>query len=371
MPDTAIQPVWNAPKLPEVHFDTTHDMIMMARRNMTQDNWDYVCGAAESETTLRRNRLALDCLAFRPRVCRDVSTIDKSSSLFGHKLRIPVMLAPIGSIENFTQKGANDVDTAAQIFGTINFISTVAQPSLEEVAANTPHPKSYQIYIRGENQWLRDLCKRIVKANYPIVTLTVDSAFYGNRERLNPTQIALRRVPARDFQKRITWDMVKLIQDEIGDRPLLLKGIMTAEDAALCVEHKVSGIYVSNHGGRQLDHLLGNIDMLPEIVKAAAGKIPVIVDGGFTRGTDIVKAMALGAKAVAIGRLQAWALGAGGTAGLIRCLELLEKEIETTLGLLGCTSFKDLTPAHITKAMPVTLPHEHSAFPHLPGGRIR
>lgn len=369
MPDTATTQ-WTAPELPQVFFDTSHDMILMAKRNLKQDDWDYICGAAESETSLRRNRLALDCLAFRPRVCRDVSQIDKTTTLFGHKLRIPVMLAPMGGIERFSVNGANDVDTAAQIFGTINFISTVTQPSLEDVAANSPHPKSFQIYIRGDNNWLRDLCKRIVKANYPIVTLTVDSAFYGNRERLNPAQLALRRVAARDWQKKITWDTVKLIQDEIGDRPLLLKGIMTAEDAELCVRNKVSGIYISNHGGRQLDHVLGNIDMLPEIVKAAAGKIPVVIDGGFTRGTDIVKAMALGATACAIGRLQAWALGAGGAAGLVRCLELLEKEIETTLGLLGCTSFKDLTPAHITKAMPVGLPHEHSAFPHLPGGRI-
>ena len=129
MPDTAAAQ-YAPPKLPEVYFDTTHDMILMAKRNLKQDNWDYICGAAESETSLRRNRLALDCLAFRPRVCRDVSNIDKSATLFGHKLRIPVMLAPIGSIENFTEKGANDVDTAAQIFGTSNFISTVAQPGL-------------------------------------------------------------------------------------------------------------------------------------------------------------------------------------------------------------------------------------------------
>ena len=351
-------------------FETTHDMIMMARRNMDQDNWDYICGAAESETSLRRNRMSLDCLAFRPRICRDVSNIDTETDFFGHKMRIPVILAPMGGIERWSVNGGLDLDDAAEEFGSVNFLSTVCQPSLEEVAANSPHPKSFQIYVRGDDNWIRELVRRVVRANYSTVTLTVDSAFYGNRERLNPTQLALRRVPAREWQKKITWDTVKLIQDEIGEKPLILKGIMTAEDAALAVEHGVQGIYISNHGGRQLDHVLGNIQMLPEIAAAAEGKAEIFIDGGFTRGTDVIKALALGAQAVGIGRLQAYALGAGGAEGLIRCLELLEREINTTLGLLGVTSLDQLGPECVTEAMPVTMPHEHSAFPHLPGGRV-
>jgi len=354
----------------EVTFQTSHDMILMAKRNIRQDEWDYINGAAETETSMRRNRLAIDCLAFRPRVCRDVSDIDKSATFLGHKIRLPVLLAPMGSIQRFTVNGANDVDTAAEEFGTINFISTVTLPSLEEIAANSPHPKCFQIYVRGDDDWIRDLCKRVVAVDYKMVALTVDSAFYGNRERLNPAQLALRRVAEREWQKKITWDTVKLVQDSIGDRPLILKGIMTAEDAALAVEHGVQCVYISNHGGRQLDHVLGNIDTLPEIVKAVDGKAEVIIDGGFTRGTDIVKALCLGAKAVGIGRLQAWALGAGSSAGLVRCLELLEREIETTMGLIGTTSLDQLGPEYVTRANPVTFPHEHSAFPHLPGGRI-
>ncbi|MEE8531271.1 MAG: alpha-hydroxy acid oxidase [Hyphomicrobium sp.] len=353
-----------------VDFTTSHEMIIMAKRNLTQDNWDYICGAAESETSLRRNRQALDCLAFRPRILRDVREIDTSTTFQGQKLRIPVMLAPIGGLERFTANGANDVDTAAGEFGSINFISTVTQPSLEEIAANSPHPKVFQIYVRGDDDWIRDLCRRVVKAGYWGVTLTVDSAFYGNRERLNPAQLALRRVPAREFQKGLTWDTVKLIQDEIGSTPFMVKGIMTAEDAALAVEHGVDVIYISNHGGRQLDHVLGNIDMIREIVAAVDGKAEVIVDGGFTRGTDVIKAIALGATAVGIGRLQAWALGAGGAEGVVKTLELLEREIETTMGLIGVTSLDQIDESYITAAMPVRLPHEHSAFPHLPGGRI-
>ena len=288
----------------------------------------------------------------------------------GHGDFGPVLLAPMGGLERFSANGGNDVDTAAEAFGSINFISTVTQPSLEEIADNSPHPKVFQIYVRGDDDWIRELCRRVVKAGYWGVTLTVDSAFYGNRERLNPAQLALRRVPAREFQKGLTWDTVKLIQDEIGSTPFMVKGIMTAEDAALAVEHGVDVIYISNHGGRQLDHVLGNIDMIREIVAAVDGKAEVIVDGGFTRGTDVIKAIALGATAVGIGRLQAWALGAGGAEGVVKTLELLEREIQTTMGLIGVTSLDQIDESYITAAMPVRLPHEHSAFPHLPGGRI-
>ncbi len=353
-----------------VDFTTTHEMILLAKRNLSQDDWDYICGAAESETTLRRNRLALDCLAFRPRVLRDVRTIDASARFQGQTLRIPVLLAPMGGLERLSAQGGNAVDSAAETFGTINFVSTVTEPSLEEIADHSPHPKVFQIYVRGDDNWLRNLVRRVVKAGYWGLTLTVDSAFYGNRERLNPSQLALRRVPDREYQKGLTWDTVKLIQDLIGDMPFMLKGIMTAEDAALAVEQGIDVIYTSNHGGRQLDHVLGNIEVLPEIVAAVDGKAEIIVDGGFTRGTDVLKALALGASAVGIGRLQAWALGAGGAQGLIKCLELLENEIRTAMGLLGVTSFPQLDASYIAKAMPVRLPHEMSAFPHLPGERI-
>jgi len=353
-----------------IDFATIHDMIVTARRNTTQDNWDFICGGAESETSLRRNRQALDCLAFRPRVLRDVRVIDSSTFFRGQKLRIPVMLAPLGRIERFTPNGGNDVDTAAEAFGTINFVSSATEPSLEEIAANSPHPKVFQIYVRGDDDWIRGLVRRVVKAGYWGVMLTVDTVFLGNRERHSPAQRALRFSEPCEFQKGLTWDTVKLIQDEIGDLPFMLKGIMTAEDAALAVEHGVDVIYTSNHGGRQLDHVLGNIDVLPEIIAAVGDKADVIVDGGFSRGTDVIKAIALGAKAVGIGRLQAWALAANGAEGLIKCLELLEQEIQTTMGLIGVTSLDQINGSYVTRAMPVRLPHEMSAFPHLPGDRI-
>ena len=351
-------------------FNTSHDMIALARRNLNHDTWDYICGGAESETSLRRNRMALDHIAFRPRVLRDVREIDTSASFLGHKLRIPVMLAPLGRVQSFSPNGALDPDTVAEEFGTINFLSTVTEPSLEEVAANSPHPKIFQIYVRGDRDWLRELLGRVVAAKYAAATLTVDIPYYGNRERINTFQLALRHNVPRDSQKSVTWDTVKFIQDTIGDMPLMLKGIMRPEDAALAVEHGVHTVHISNHGGRQLDHTLGNIDMLADIVAAVDGKAEIVVDGGFTRGTDVVKAIALGARAVCIGKLQAWALGAGGAPALMRCMELLESEIETTMGLIGVTSLDRLTPASITAAMPVAMPHEMSAFPHLEGGRL-
>lgn len=353
-----------------VSFNTLTEMIIMAKRKLSHDEWDYINGAAESETSLRRNRLALDCLAFRPRILRDVRNIDTSTTLLGQKLRFPVVLAPLGGIQRFSPNGANDTDTAAEASGLINFISTVTEPSLEEIAANSPHPKVFQVYVRGDDEWIKKLVRRVVKAGYWGIALTVDSAFYGNRERLHPSLIATRRVAARDWQKGVTWDTVKMIQDEIGNMPFFVKGVMTAEDAALCVEHGVQGVYISNHGGRQLDHVQGNIETLTEIVAAVDGKAEVVIDGGFTRGTDVLKALALGARAVGIGRLQAWALGAGGAAGLTACLQMLETEILTDMGLVGVSRVDQLTPAYVTKTKPVRLAHEHSAFPHLPGERL-
>ena len=148
-----------------VKFSTPTEMIVMAKRALSDDEWDYINGAAESETSLRRNRQALDCLALRPRVLRDVRHPDASCTFQGIKLRMPVLLAPMGGLERFTTNGGNDVDDAAEEFGLINFISTVTAPTLEEIAANSPHPKVFQIYVRGDDDWIQTLVRRVVKAN--------------------------------------------------------------------------------------------------------------------------------------------------------------------------------------------------------------
>jgi glycolate oxidase len=158
---------------------------------------------------------------------------------------------------------------------------------------------------------------------------------------------------------------------KIAGMPLIIKGIATAEDAKLAVDHGVDVIYISNHGGRQLDHGLGTIDTLPEIAAAVNGKVPIVLDGGVTRGTDVVKALALGASAVTIGKLQGWGLGAGGQAGLVKVLELLEEEITIDMALMGVTRVDQITPNYVCKAAPVAFAHEMSAFCHIPGGQLR
>jgi isopentenyl diphosphate isomerase/L-lactate dehydrogenase-like FMN-dependent dehydrogenase len=348
-------------------FVTTEEIINQARRNLSQHVWHYLTGGAESETTMCRNRLALDNLALRPRVLVDISKIDPSTTFLGHRLRIPVMLAPIGSLQLMTPEGAVAVARAAHEFGTLNFVSSVTQPSLEETAAATPHPKIFQLYVQGDIKWVETLLTRVKNAGYQALCLTVDTAYYGRRERqmmdrwLPPS----RRLSGYEHRSAITWETMAAIKEFAG-LPFILKGVATAEDAALAVEHGVSAVYVSNHGGRQLDHNRGTLEMLAEIVEAVAGRVAVAVDGGIVRGSDVLKALALGAQAVAIGKLQGWALGAGGQQGLVRVLEILESEIITSMALLGVTRIDQLKPEYLCKSQPTALSHEMSAFAHMP-----
>jgi glycolate oxidase len=354
-----------------VDFVSNQEVIVQARRNLSQNVWDYLTGGAESETTMCRNRFGLDSLGFRPRVLVDVSHIDASTTFLGHKLRIPVMLAPIGSLQIITPEGAVAVAKAAHEFGTLNFVSSVTQPSLEETAAASPHPKIFQLYVQGDMNWVAALLARAKNAGYQALCLTVDTAYYGRRERqmmdrwLPPS----RRMTGYEHRAALTWETMDAIKEMAG-LPFILKGVATAEDAALAVQHGVSAVYISNHGGRQLDHGRGTIEMLPEIVAAVAGKAEIVLDGGITRGSDVLKALALGAKAVAIGKLQGWGLGAAGQEGLVRVLELLESEIVTSMGLLGVRRVDQLKPEHLCKTQPIGPAHEMSAFPHMPGGRI-
>jgi glycolate oxidase len=356
----------------ELDFVTNQEVIVAARRNLSQDVWDYLCGGAESETTIRRNRMGFDSLAFRPRVLVDVTRIDTSTTFLGYKLRIPVMMAPIGSLQEITPLGGVAVAKAAEEFGTINFVSTVTQPSLEEIAAATPTPKIFQLYVNGDMDWVAELLARVKKAGYVALCLTVDTAYYSRRERamMNRWTPPNRRVARRrDYRAGLTWESMDAFKEMAG-LPFILKGVATAEDAAIAVKHGVDVIYISNHGGRQLDHGRGTIDVLPEIVEAVGGKAEVMLDGGILRGTDVMKAIALGAKAVAIGKLQGWGLGAAGQAGLVRVLELLENEMIVSMGLLGVSGVDQLKPSHVHQVQPLEPAHEMSAFPHIPGGRL-
>jgi glycolate oxidase len=348
-------------------FVTNQEIIMAARRNLTQNVWHYVTGGAESETTMRRNRFGLDSLAFRPRVLVDVSKIDTSTTVLGHKLRIPVMLAPIGSLQSITPEGGVAVAKAAEEFGTVNFVSSVTQPSLEQIAAAGRSPKIFQLYVQGDLKWVETLLNRVKQAGFSALCLTVDTAHYGRRERqmmdrwLPPS----RRGVGYEYRAGLTWETLDAIREMAG-LPFILKGVATAEDAVLAVEHGVSTIYVSNHGGRQLDHGRATIEMLPEIVDAVHGRAEIVLDGGIVRGSDVLKAIALGARAVGIGKLQGWGLAAGGQAGLLRVLEILESEIVTTMGLLGVTRLDQLSSTYVSSVQPSDPFHEMNVFPHMP-----
>jgi isopentenyl diphosphate isomerase/L-lactate dehydrogenase-like FMN-dependent dehydrogenase len=348
-------------------FETIQEIVAKANREMPQDLWEHVSGGAESETTLRRNRQALDRLALRPRVLRDVSHIDPSTQLLGRNLRIPVLLAPLGELHQIHPDGALPCLLAARGFRILSFLSSINLLTLETAAEMARESLVFQLYLQGDPAWLDKVLERVAEANCQALCLTVDTAYYSRRERdlINRYAPPGRREKPREgfeYQASMTWDLVDRIRRKI-ETPLILKGITTAEDARLAVEHGVQVIYVSNHGGRQLDHACGSMDVLPEVLNAVDGKAEVVVDGGFMRGTDILKAVAMGARAVGIGKLQAWALAAGGGAGLTRMLEILETEISMSMGLLGVTSLKQLNPSYLRADLPVQFPDEFSPFP--------
>ncbi|HLZ72443.1 MAG TPA: alpha-hydroxy acid oxidase [Dehalococcoidia bacterium] len=353
-------------------FLSNEQIVQAARHNLPQGAWDYLVGASESETTMRRNRLGFDRIAFRPRILVDVSQIDPATTLLGQPLRIPVILAPIGSLQVFAPEGGIAAARAAAKFGTVHVVSSATEPSLEETAASTPAPKIFQLYVHGDEAWTRQILERVKRAGYAGLCLTVDVAVYSRRERpmLSGWTTPSRRTPADPrFRASLTWETMDMIK-EIAGLPFLLKGVATAEDAALAVEHGVDAVWVSNHGGRQLDGAQGAIETLPEIVAAVNGRAQIVLDGGVQRGGDVLKAIALGANAVAIGKLQGWGLGADGTAGLVRVLELLEHEITVAMGLLGVTRIDQLTPKYVCAAEAVMPPHEMSMWTNMPGSRL-
>jgi len=351
-------------------FETLHEFVAPAKRNLTKETWDYLMGGAETETTLERNRLAIDALAFRPRVLRNVEHVTTRGTLLRQELRLPVILAPIGSLQDMVRDGGIAPSLAAARFGALHMLSSACAPGLEAVAASTPHPKLFQLYVRGDAAWVDDYIARAMAHGFIALCLTVDLDYYGRRERdlaKRYLTTARRRTTSEEYQARFGWADVARIKQKFKI-PMILKGIATAEDALIAIEHGVEGIYVSNHGGRQLDHGKGGLQVLPEVVDAVAGRAEIIVDGGFMRGSDLVKAMALGANAVGIGRLQGLAAAAAGVEGMVRMLELLEDEARRCLGLLGVRSFAELDRSYLEPVLPLGRPWLDAAFPLLKEG---
>jgi isopentenyl diphosphate isomerase/L-lactate dehydrogenase-like FMN-dependent dehydrogenase len=350
----------------EQQFLTLQEIVAAARSNLPPGPWSYLIGGSETETTVKRNRHALDSIAFRPRVLRDVSRIDTSSIFLKRKVRLPVMLAPIGGLESIVEGGAAAAARAAAQFNVPQMLSSVCQPGLEQTAAAAKTLRVFQLYVRGDDAWVDDFVRRAKDNGFSAFCLTVDVASYSRRERdivgrfVKPWRASAGE--GAPFQAGLNWNHVKRFKDK-HDLPLIIKGIATVEDAEIAVQHGVEVVYVSNHGGRQLDHGLGSAAVLPEIVRVVNKKAEVWVDGGAMRGTDVVKMIALGASAVGIGRLCGLGLAAAGVPGLVRTLEILEEEIRICLGLLGVTSYAELTPQHLAAAPSVTAPDTFSAFP--------
>lgn len=352
----------------EGKYETLHEFVKAAKMRTHPDGWDYLTGGTETETTLCRNRGALDRLALRPRILRDVSEIDATSTFLGKKVRLPVMLAPVGGLGTFHSDSAIEVARGAGKFGNPMMQSSVTTLDLKDISSETNAPFIYQLYVRGDADFIDERVDMALAANADAFCFTVDTAVYSRRER----DIARRfQKPWRtgtlgqgmEFQAALSWKEVERFKKK-HSIPLILKGIGTAEDAAIAVEHGVEVIYVSNHGGRQLDHGRGSMDVLPEVMDAVGDKAKVLVDGAFYRGTDVVKAMAMGVEGVGIGRLYCYALAADGHNGIVRMLEILENEIKSALGLVGATSYADLNQGHLHFGEPlVNAPNVFSAFP--------
>ena len=260
------------------NFVSLQEIVATARRNLPQDLWDHLSGGSDSETTLLRNRQALDSLALRQRVLVDVRKIDITTTLLGRKLASPVFLAPVGGFVGFAHpEGACKVARAAVAHGTTAFISTAARPSLEAAAAAVNEPLIFQLYVRADRKWVEDILDRAKASGYRALCVCVDRNYYGRRERDIISRANVREgFGDPSFQMGLQWkDLVWMKQH--WKVPLIVKGVATAEDAKLSVEHGADVVYVSNHGGRQLDHAQGTIEVLPEVVAAVDGRAEILV----------------------------------------------------------------------------------------------
>jgi len=320
----------------------------------------YFAGGAGDERTLRANVAAMSSIRLRPRVLVDVSTVDTSTSVLGTRVSMPLLVAPVAFQGLLHAQGERATARAAAAAGTIFTLSTLASCLPSEISPGGP--RWMQLYVYRDRAVTRAIADQAVDCGFEALVLTVDAPRAGRRERDLRTAFQLPRelsVPTVSAASALTvaevfelvdpslcWqDVERLAAD--SSLPIVLKGIQTAEDARLACEHGAAAIVVSNHGGRQLDDVAATIELLPEIAEAVAGRLEVLMDGGVRRGTDVLKALALGAQAVLVGRPVVWGLATAGERGVRHVLELLREEIELGLTLLGCPTPADVTRAHV------------------------
>jgi isopentenyl diphosphate isomerase/L-lactate dehydrogenase-like FMN-dependent dehydrogenase len=332
-------------------FVTLPEMQRAARARLPRTSYNFGAGGTETETTLRRNRRSLRRLAIRQDILVDVRQIDLSTSLLGVPLSWPVVIAPMGGLVLFHPEGDCEMARGAAKADTLQFLSGATGWSVEAVAAASPGLKMFQLYHMGDRAWVADLLARVEASGYLCVCLTVDVQVYSRRERdiaarFTPREAMSKapnpRPPDSEYPARLTWADVEWLR-KTTRLPIGLKGIMTPRDAKRAVEAGVELIWVSNHGGRQLDSTQASIDALPAVADAVDGAASLIVDGGFARGTDVIKGMAWGANAVAVGRTALWGLAADGAAGVACAMDILRRELRTSMALAGQTSVRGLT----------------------------
>ncbi len=344
-----------------------HDMEGAARERLPPMIFGYYASGSLDEITLRENRAAYDRIALRPRVLANVSERDLSTTLLGASLPAPILVAPMAFQRLAHPEGELATARAAARNGWGMILSTLSTTPVEEVRAATGAPLWFQLYVFKDREMTRALVERAERAGCSALVLTVDTPVLGRRERdvrnhfHLPADVSIAHTMPGGMQKlpevdddsglaahahsmldaAVTWRDIDWLRS-FTTLPVLLKGILRADDARLAVENGVAGIIVSNHGGRQLDTAVASIRALPEIAQAVAGEVEILVDGGIRRGTDIVKALALGARAVLVGRPVLWGLALNGEEGVTRVMEMLRDELDLAMALCGCRSIGEL-----------------------------
>jgi isopentenyl diphosphate isomerase/L-lactate dehydrogenase-like FMN-dependent dehydrogenase len=332
------------------------DYVEAAREKVDPKVWCYFEGGAGDEVTLRANVAAWERWQLRPRMLVDVSGVTTATTLLGTDVSSPLGIAPFAMQRLLDPDGEVATARAAAGAGVLFTSSTLTTSSHAEIATAGPGPRWFQLYVLKDRQRTLEHMAEAMEAGYSAVVLTVDLPYLGRRERdlrlgfeNPPPGLDLPYATLVDTDPALSWRDLDWIRSEVP-LPLVLKGILTREDAMLAVEHGADAVWVSNHGGRQLDGVPAGLEALPEVVEAVADRCEVYVDGGIRRGTDVLKALALGARAAFAGRAFACALAVDGEAGVTDALALLRDEIELGLGLLGCTSPEEVTRAHVQPA---------------------
>jgi isopentenyl diphosphate isomerase/L-lactate dehydrogenase-like FMN-dependent dehydrogenase len=335
----------------ELRFLTVDDFEPVARERLPRDVYDYYAGGAGDEWTVAENRRAFEDWVIRPRMLTGAYPPDPSTDVLGSHVSFPVLVAPWAYQKLAHPDGELATARAAASAGTIMVVSSTTVDVLEDVASASDGEKWWQLYVFTDRGLNHEMLHRVHAAGYAAVCVTVDFPVSGLRHRDTRNAFVMAvGLPQDDlvYEPNLTWDDLTWIRED-APLPVLVKGILTAEDARLALDHGVDGIVVSNHGGRQLDSVPAGISVLPEIVEAVDGRVPVLVDGGVRRGTDVVKALALGATAVLVGRPTCWGLAVAGERGVEEVLAILRGEVENAMALAGVKSVRGIDRSHVAR----------------------